>query len=296
MTVIRCRRASLPTLNLDKRARGTYEAVWHVQTDDPMDGPVTVLTEAQALASSERVPALWSTYAFHDEQDIASFLRSFRVEPREDPHNSKTLWRVIAHYEPLEPQEQEGDGDTDPLQRPVRYRLEHTSYTRVVEQDNEGNAIVNACEQEFDEPIEDEQSRIILVAEKNFASLQEIINLNLTYAGKVNNDSYRGAGERMWYCHTIGCSDLQTEGNVSFYTATFRLELNFETWDRKVLNRGFKHYDDSNKLVQATDTAGIPCNEPILLDEDGTRLADGATGNFITFKVKKEVAFSGLGV
>jgi hypothetical protein len=108
-------------------------------------------------------------------------------------------------------------------------------------------------------------------------------------------------------CHTISSGEQQTAPNgATFYRATFRLERNVKTWDRKVLNRGFKHFKTANDktlvvaTVEMTDENGVvkkvPTNEPVLLAADGTRLPDGQVGNFLSFRVKGEADFNTLGV
>lgn len=297
MSVIRCALAEEPPrLSEDKRFRSTIPVMWNVETDDPTDGPIAVKAGAE-VTSPDPLPPLWTTYSYHGESDTSIFLKRREVQPRHGAQG-RTMWRVIGHYEPLEPQEQPDDSNPDPFLRPVKYRLEHVTYTEVVDVDKDDKPIVNSAGQEFDEPLEQEKSRMVLVADQIVPDLQTIINHNLTWAGKVNSTPYRGGGPRMWFVHTIGSSDLLSESGVDYYVATWRLELNFDTWDRKVLNRGFKHYDNAadKKLVIAKDKDGLPVNEPILLATDGTRLGDGIDGNFLSFRVKDEVSFAGFPV
>jgi hypothetical protein len=132
--------------------------------------------------------------------------------------------------------------------------------------------------------------------------------LNLKFAGAINTDNYRALPNestvRRWLCHTIGCSDLQTAPNGQlYYVGTFRLELHNRTWERRILNRGFKHYASAtdHTLIQATSKMifengseqEVPTNEPILLAANGTRLPDGQPGEFLTFHTRKELAFAG---
>lgn len=320
MAVISCKRArTSPTLKTDKQGRATLTVVWNVETSDPTDGPISVLNGARNIdgGDNDPVPPRGSGYAWPGETFGGVLLLEYDVQRRHDDRN-RNLWTITATYSVPDPGQSPNEDRGDATTIPIKYRLEHVSFTEVVEEDKDGQPIVNAAEQEFDEPLEQEQSRLVLVAEKIFLSAQppaqlaidallSIVALNRTFKHTVNDATFLGAGPREWFCHTIPASDMTIDGNgIAYRTATIRLELNPKKWDRKVLNRGFKHYKTAadKTLLQATTTMvqqdgteiKVPTNEPVLLAADGTRLPDGQLGNFITFRVRRETDFDQLGI
>jgi hypothetical protein len=306
VTVISCKRSrESPSLQIDKSGSGIITVQWVAESNDGTDGVKQILAGAQAIAAqgdNVPVPAHGAPYQWPEESDGSIFLLEISVQRRHDA--SRILWTIEGKYSARDPGDPPGEENPNPIERPVKYRLEHVTYSEVVDEDRAGNPIVNAAGQEFDEPLEDEKARPVLVVEKNYAALSQIIALNAAFSGRVNSDTFLGQPPRTWFCHTIPSSDLLTAPNgTTYYTATFRLEYNHRTWDRKILNRGFKHFlsAQDKTLVQATSVSvaedgtktKVFTNEPVLLADDGTRLPDGQLGKFVTVRVKPERAFSG---
>ena len=269
--------------------RVVYTAHYRVITTSATDGPLTVMN-ASAL------PTLWSSFSVGDS-DVNAFVKKISVKQSTDV---RTMWDVTVNWEPLRPGQTPDDEYQDRFNRPIRYWIESVNYTDIVEVDQAGDPIVNSANQAFDEPLTEERSRIVLCAEKPFATLQEIIDLNLSHAMSVNTDTFYGATARQCLCRPILCSQLMTENDISFYLGTFRIEFNEDTWDRKVVDRGFLTIDGDCESTadhaNAIDKDGNFTAEPVLLDSDGTALGPCETGTPLVFETIRQTAFSELGI
>lgn len=276
---------------------GTYQVRYTVDSDDPLESPIAIYVGGVAFGGAVALPARGDSYSFNGDDDDSAYAQRYRIY-RPEPKIKPTRWFVDVTFMPLQPGTLPGDSDSNPLARPAKYWIEEEPYTVLVTEDKDGNPITNSAGQEFTEPPEEEDYHMILMVEKNYATLAEIITLNQTYARAVNTDTFYGATARKCFVMSIRCSPPKEENGVTFYTATFSIKISDKQWDLKIVDQGFMHYESSSsdELVRAKDLNGEDTPEPVLLDTDGTRLAAGALGLFKTFRRRKEVAFSGMGV
>lgn len=281
---------------VDLTGRATYQLRYVVDSDDPEESPIAVYVGGVAFAGAVQLPERGDSYAFNGDTDGSSYAQRFRIY-RPQPNDLATRWFVDVTFMSLMPGTTSGDADSNPLARPTKYWIEDEPYNVLVTEDKDGVPIVNSAGQEFTEPPEEEDYHMILVAEKNFATLAEIIALNQTYARGVNTDTFYGATARKCLCMPIKCSPPKEENDVTFYTATFQIKISDKQWDLKIVDQGYMHKKGTgDELYRALDEDGEPTAEPVLLDTDGTRLAAGTVGQFLTFRRRREVAFSGLGI
>ena len=209
-------------------------------------------------------------------------------------------WLVECEWSPVQPGQVTGT-EGNPLQQPVEYWIEHVTYTELITRDRLGRPIVNTAGQQFDTALEQEATRMVLMARKNFANLQSLITLNLRHADTVNSVPFRGAGARQWLCGPIDCSLEQKRNNVRFYTGTFRLHLNPQTWDRYYVNSGLEAYNnaDDKELQKVQDRNGNPIDTPQLLKADGTQEdwgVEATSDHVLSFEVRGLSNFSLLGI
>lgn len=299
MSVTSCHLLELSADEDDKGVR-RYKGVYRAVTNSRTDGPASVLLGSQS-ASPNPIPRRWAVYNVTGELDIGSYCRKRSVS-LESASASRKVWSISCEWDTPEPG-QEPDRDEDPLARPTQYRVESETFTVLVDEDKDNAPIVNAAGKKFDEPIEEESTRLVLVAQRNLSSLDQIIAQMVTYQGRVNSATYRGEAARRWLCRSIVASDIQEQNSVQFYSVTYRLALreNGLKWNKRILNQGFAHYDQpasdpNRKVIDATDDHQQKVSEPILLAADGTRLADGVVGNFLEFEIRPEANFQNLGI
>ena len=282
-----------PASSVDERNLATYKVAYDITTNTVM-GPrdVAIGCSDPSLGHTRTVPKLWTGYAYQPdpsvvaETDAISRARSYSFN--QDPAD-KYRWYCEVNYTPLEPGEREEDNAENPVNRPARYTVDREVYTEIVEKDIEGNQIVNKAGAMYDEPLEQESTRGVLVIQKNVATLVEVMEYIAKFSGAVNSKSWNpfpggsdvySCSARRVLCRDVSAGDLQTEGDYSFYSVTFRLAFKAkgeagkpdETWDREILERGYRYkwskeakLDSDDSLVDAppdSDPVDPPPQDP----------------------------------
>lgn len=295
MAVISCHhsRDTPPTARFDERNRGTYAVTFEVQCDTVM-APGAVANGALA-ASPTPLPALWASYSYLGQTDVTSYARTFDVRLK-NPVVSHYVWLITVSYQPLQPGEQPSQNNPTPTARPVIWNWEREVYMEQLEEDVDGDALINSAGQPFDEPIEQEATRSVLVATVNVATLTEVIDYATTFSNAVNDATWMDLAARQVLCREVTSTPLLTEGANTYYSVTFRFALqpDGETWDRQFLQRGFK-YIDAGEIINAKDKDGNLVSEPILLTAAGGKLAIGGTPVFTDpIKTRREADYGDL--
>ena len=270
-----------------------------VESNSINDGPLSIALGALG-STPHPVPSMWAAYSVGNDYDNSVVVknRSTRLHAYT---KGGALWIVTTSYERPGDDTEEDAGGSNPLTRPIRYRVEWANYTKILYKDVTGKAIVNSAGQRFMDPMEVDDQRPVLVADKNVATLQEAVSLGLTYKNAVNTDTFYGAGPRQAKVQSITCGDQQVEENVAFRAMTIRVEFNEDKWDREVLDVGIAVKETEavdSPLIVAKDAAGNPYGQEVNLAADGTILGDGEDALFKQppFRVYPELSFSGLGI
>lgn len=181
-----------------------YTIVFFVTTNDPLDGPATILQDT-------RLPQLNSPYAFGNDVDDAAFLKSLDPRPID---KSNTKWEVVAKYQPLG--EEPGNvPQPDPLELPAKVEIGFQQFTAPVESATfmglyspRGNIFkpdvlgpncspvavvgdnmrVSASNGEpYDPPPERDDSRMLIRITRNEPFLRDDL---FTYINKINGDFF----------------------------------------------------------------------------------------------------------
>jgi hypothetical protein len=309
MAVTSCAYALNPVSGTsDERNRGTYIVRFQIMTNSVM-GPKEVTTGALS-SSPNALPAQWATYAFngtdsdsyayaqrydlrltHSEADRHEWIAEVTYAPMPDGVENPTTWQAA-----------------DPTARPALYSWDREAYTEIVERDINGNATINRARQPYDEPMEQEATRSVLVVEKNVSSLSSVVGYARKFENAVNSETWTlvNAPARTALCREITSGPLVREGAFSYYRLQFRFAFQETglTWDRYMLERGFKVIvfevtptGTFPKLVNATAPPfpaedGEPVNEPVLLAADGTQLPAGGVPIFTPWRTRREVNFN----
>ncbi len=247
-----------PATTVNDKNLATYKVKWDVQTDDPEYGPNTLVEDAIAFGGSAPIPRLWEHYRFRGDESLYSHAREFSVK-----QNRVNLlrWQVDVSYKPLGEGEEEDDTILPPWDRPAKYSVDREVYTRILEQDIHGWQIVNTAGKMYDEPLEQEASRGVVVIQKNVHTLNEVANYIANFSDAVNKWSWHLGGQyiaraRTALCRDVTASEIMTEAEYKFYSVTFRIALKAnksgspmmgsvpsaeETWDRAILERGYQY-------------------------------------------------------
>ena len=300
-------RENPPSSKSDERFRGVHQITYEVMTDSIM-APAKVVNDAVASLS---LPTAWSGYSYAGFTEATSVLRSYDVRLK-NPAISQYLWMITCEWAPLEPGEDEDQDNANPLNRPAQYAWEDEVYTRVIDKDRDGKAILNSAKKPFDEPLEAEETRGVLVVSINVANLGLCIYYNRLFQNAVNRTTWDIGGQpcppRSVLCRSVSASRVQTEGTYTYYDLEFRFAFKEDggTWDEVILNRGLM-----KRVVNLTpdndpDTAddflwevikddkGQVITEPVMLDDNGIPLGKDAEPTYSTFRIRREVDFAGL--
>lgn len=304
MSIVECRydRAAF-SASYDRRNLGTYRGAWKVRTNGSNNTPKTILNQCLLVSSPENpIPALYDSYSYEGESDAYAYAQQFEITPREN--ESVNMWTINVTWSPLPENKQEDDFNTNPLSRGVEYAFDWEVYTEVVDKDAEGKQIVNTAGKPFDINVEMERSRSVLVASYNVSNLGMVISKSLRYQDAVNSNRWTlgtsSIRNRNALCRNVQSSGLITEPGGSFYRLTFRVAFNGDTWDEKLLSRGFGYLKTADDLSTYTTESREGQNlmdtldEPLLLKEDGTPVEPGDPPYFKEFRVRKEVDFANI--
>ena len=333
MAVLYCHYSNVqPQQTVNDRMLWTYRVRYDITTDSLMN-PAMVGLGAQITAGikvingvpyySNPLPRMWTPYTFGGVIDYHARARNYTFQM--DPSNN-LLWHAEVEFSPLAPGEKPEDAAENPLERPARFSVDREVYSKIVEQDIEGNQIVNTAGFMYDEPLEQESTRGVLIIQKNVGTLNEAMDFISKYSDSVNEKTWNpkmvaplAAKPRQALCRDVSAGELQTEGDYSFYPVTFRIALKEgdETWDRSILERGYRyHPKDAVEAAQALEDYGeLPeeeraeldaksikvkgisldaGNEPVLLDEEGKKLPAGEKGIFTKWKTRRQADFSDI--
>lgn len=320
----------------DRFGARTYEVVFEVdQTDSgSLAAGVAVVIAAQLLGSNP-VPLKGDEYSFDGTTDLDSFCQEIEWQ-RPFPTTKPKRFHVTCRYAPLDGVDHGTIIEPDPLLWPVEYHVDQ--FEEQVVLDNARNVedllyadsfprtagtlgpVVNACGIQTIDAVMKTSHYHILQAQKPYATLQEIIDLNFAYQDTTNDAVFFGADPRCAKYLVTESGKKQRLKGVDFYMGITYIRFKRPSWDLQVVNNGYSHferpdnnpntiiYDDKGKrvffknLIQDDPNAVIsdpaidpkaPCSEPLNLDHDGV---PAVSSNHITYRYLQEVNYLGIGI
>jgi hypothetical protein len=132
-----------------------------------------------------------------------------------------------------------------------------------------GQPVLNCADDPYDPPLEEEMNYFVSTVTKNLA----IVNFDWldNFKDAVNNDVWKGRQPRTCRVMAIDYQSKQENG-VSFWETTFRIKVRPQTWDRVVMERGYRVKVSNGaggyikqQVVQQTDNGHV-IPGPYLLD------------------------------
>lgn len=282
--------------------RSEHSVVWHYlfHADSVIYDPISAVEIAQSTGP-DPVPG-------YGAQLNGRFLFAKRF-PAEMTDKHRLYWTIQANFSPPEKGEDEDQQQQpNPLLRPPVHDIQYIEQEYVVEQAknvqeltggftraaNTLGPIVNAAFRRPDEPIVDTERNAILVIERNYATLGDIINLNETYQRTCNSDAVTIGGQeisarRLKYLVTRS-GGKQVENDIVFYPGITEIELR-KTTDLTIDNVGYEYWDDdASKYVRAKDGDGEFAADPVNLTLGGELILTETTT--ITYRYLEEVAYA----
>ena len=300
---------------VDDLNRGTYKLRYRVTTAGAQ-GPISVANQALS-AGPNMLPSIWFTYSCRGDTDLHSYAREYKIEQDE---KSQFVYWIEVYYKPLEPGEVKGDdlfGDTtlagtpinseaNPVDRPTVVWWDREVYTSKDDLTIEGKLLGNAALTTYEDAEETEETRGVLVVEKNYLTLAEVIDVSAKFERAVNQTTWNVGGKsypaRTFICRSVDSSPAKHDNGYTYYTVRFRFACADygRTWDSKYAERGVTYWkkDSSGDYVLNADGSRkrftAPGGEPVLLKADGTLLEAGQDPVVASFRVKREVDFNNL--
>lgn len=249
-----------------------YSRVFRVETNDRYD-------EAATIMASGLIPQIGDVYP----RDVRATCR--RVRPRNEGF-SPYVWIVNCSYST----HQSSEPADNPLNDPVRITWATETYTEVLTEDRDGNAIVNSAGDMFVEGGVEEQNEFVVARiNKNVSAVPTWI---YQYRRSINSGAISIGGlsvaaekARM---RRISLSDVQERNDIQYYVFGMEIAISDDGWDKNILDRGMHEKDPATgkkkRIKNPADMTDV--SQPVLLDGNGQQLPDPETNTavFLTYK------------
>lgn len=291
--------------------RYTYTGRFRL-TLDAAEGPLRALELGRTLGPDpvpQRFAPYFSSLGSTPETDLGSFAQDFDVTRVRDDQQANHLYDVSVTWRPLEPGQSTQDSIPNPVERPTRLRVEFQDTQELLRAAYNIDAIPNrtagtlgpienAARQKYHEQIFRDDRMVILVATKNFATQEEIADLDDSFRDSVNDATFYGRSAHYAKYMSVEVSDEIREGSYVYYRGTIRVALSRQPWYWTIDNVGYRYWTGANAtgdLVEFKDDDGFPVSEPGKLATDGQKAANNAVINQIRYR-PEALDYSGLGI
>lgn len=282
---------------------------YEVHYDSAPTNFYTALAQARA-ASGDPVPARRSLYSSPSAILVAT---TFAASIDWKADKRAKLWKWAVTFSPP-PQGEGGNGEVsqieNPLERPPVFNIEYQDIEKVLESaknvealshgDGKGanraantdGPIVNAAGKRPDEPIVITKRQPVITIAKNFASLDDIDDLNLEFEETTNDGPIGRWGIRQLEFQLAASQGQQFENGIEFWPGVISI-LAKKTTDLILDNVGYDYWDNvAGDWVRVVDAEGQPVAEPINLKLDGDKGGDNSTT--ITYRYLEETDYGPL--
>jgi len=286
---------------------GSYQKRYKIGTST-MHGPQSLISLGQAAG----LPALWSTYSLAGDTDTYSYARSYTIErvPK-----TTYLYFVTVNYEPASEGEM-GDpalGLTTPImaqrnpliRKPVIW-WDREVFTHTAQTQYDGKALTNPVNGLYDDLVESERSRAVMVVEWNVQYGYSIAEYTERWDQAVNNSGWTFLGKtydpRQVVVREVSSGKVVTEGSYNYYKARMRLAIaaKNETWDEPIpqLARHYFTKSSSASFDEEPGQAGVykrtAAPDLVPVNDDGTRRPDNQPILVRKVRARKEENFTQL--
>lgn len=257
-----------------------YTRAFKVQLDSRFDGPLTALNVGG-------LPLIGSQ---HNEDAGAYCFKLATQCMAEDPH----FWINTYQYN------SQNELSEDPLQDAATFDWDTEQYQEVMYEDEEDKASVNSAGDPFDPMPDRDNSRRVVVLEKNMESVPSWI---LDYQDAVNSDPFTidgflvGAGKAK--VQRVSVSKKKFRNDIEYRTVKIIMHLDRRGWLGRYLDIGFRKIATASStgqpirvpiMMQDEETAElIPVTAPVLLDGSGAELEDPSFSNAVYLNRRKYI-------
>lgn len=215
----------------------TYYVKSKVKTTDFDDGPKTVM----ACSGLPTIGSTWSGAYFGNDSDTVAYCTPYmKIDILSEKEGDKNkYWTVEQKFTTMPLKRCADEEIEDPLLEPQKVSGSFTKFTKEVAYDRHGDIIRNSAHQPFaGQIVEFDDNRPTVRIQQNVASLG--LELFTEMVDTVNNATLWGLSARK-----IKLSNVSWERQVRgvcdyYYTRTFDFEINFQTFDKRALDKGTK--------------------------------------------------------
>lgn len=266
------------------QSQRTYFRTYRARTDTAGDTPATVIDGVTTATGI----GLWSSYP---GGVVKTYATSFSAEPASE--NDPYEWRVRIEYT-----YRDGVASDNPSSEYPGISWGRMQLERIIEKDKDGNPLRNSAGDRYDPVPSQTENYLTLRIQRNLLTtnadrfdpwiahdIQDSVNsANITVAGFTieARDGLMIEFDAEWH----------RRESWSYYTVTNLIAIKYDTWDRELLDAGFRYLVGG--VLKDIKIDGQVVTTPKLLDGSGGVLADGGTPVFRTVKTYKEKDWSVL--
>lgn len=252
------------TASMDERGYSRYMLTYEVSTDDQND-------LAQTVRQAAGIPLIGDTYQAGNDSDSNAWCRSKQVSLLQ-VNDSYNLWRVSCEFSDT-PGQLPQSQFTHYLDIPASWSGGLVQFSRDYHQDRDGNQLKNAAGEPFIDPaITGDDSRLSIVCEKNFSWAK--IGTFAAFKDAINSTPFWGFEAKRLKIQALSFTERYhspTEQYIAARLEVLATEASTVTWDRDVLNAGYKQ-KVGGKLVKIKADDGLDTTRPWPLTATGLRM------------------------
>lgn len=293
MIITECNLAS-ETITLGMPGEHAVTRVYNVKTDERTRA--ALVAEKLFTATPDPVPRMLTHIAY------GAYVTNINVAPKQEG-NASFFTVTVTAGKPPDGQDPDNPttptGEVDPLKKKVVVYAELMTISELITRDRDGKPFVNSAGQEFDEPIVEEREIPVITWERNYATYEEILEIQRDFERTHNDAEFLGYPAETAKFLSLTPQPPQYHGTVKYFPAIGRIAVKSDGWIKWIVDQGAQYYDKPKsqagaKLINAMDQNGQLANGNVLLASDGTRLPNGQVGQGIGFYVLKNKDYAPL--
>jgi hypothetical protein len=167
----------------------------------------------------------------------------------------------------------------------------------IYDQDSAQQPVLNSAGDPFVPGLVRDAPRLLMTIQQNEQTWNGA--LSLQYGNKINSNTWQGAAPRTVKIQSVGATLLWDKTWGKYYKTNWEFAWCPATWDRKVLDAGYYELkgdlDGDSNITQnhspILDAQGMPITVPQPLNSDGTKMSQGGSPHWITFKPYQAIPF-----
>lgn len=268
---------------------GTYRAtrVFQVQSNDPAEEVAAVLLAVGVFPNS-----------FHPDPQMPATCEDVVANQTDN----RTTWVVEARYESGTPPD-EKDPD-NPLNDRPQISWSSSAYQHRIDEDINGNPIVNTAGKPYDQPVEVEFADWVVSYSVNLAVVPAFL---LQYENAVNSDPFTVDGvailPQQGQIRGLRISPVMIRNDIAYRQVSLEIYIRTDLWTELKFEEGDEEYVDTSDHSKGWKRISLPgppkFDPPGLwpLDKDGAAIQNPTTQNMLSteWQARKELQFSPLG-